>query len=93
LDAVSPIQSRDWTFGANIGTLEVIALSQGQLFHYTRDDRPPYPMTGIAQPPQVGNPVILTSRFGVNGNFEVVVPLAGGGIAHYSCANDLPGRT
>ena len=33
--------------------------------------------TGLA-----GNPVLIQSRFGAQGNFELVAPLASGGLAH-----------
>jgi uncharacterized protein DUF4185 len=101
-DAVSMIQSN---FGSP-GTLEVIARQQDRLVSFWRDASPPLswhgpypvmtepqqqacariPVTGIA-----GNPVLIQSRFGRQGNFEVVVPLASGGLAHYFRDNDGPG--
>ncbi len=37
-----------------------------------------------------GNPVLIQSRFGAKGNFELVVPSAGGGLAFYFRNNDDP---
>ncbi|MBI3679438.1 MAG: serine/threonine protein kinase [Acidobacteria bacterium] len=39
-----------------------------------------------------GNPALIQSRFGKQGDFELVVPLATGGLAHYRCDNDNPAR-
>ncbi|MDQ0885022.1 hypothetical protein QFZ81_000110 [Paenibacillus sp. V4I9] len=40
--------------------------------------------------PIFGNPVILQSRFGNIGNFELITPLVTGGLAHYWRNNDDP---
>jgi len=37
------------------------------------------------------NPVLIQSRHGHIGNFEMVVPVASGGLAHYFRDNDAPG--
>jgi len=37
-----------------------------------------------------GNPVIVQGKFGQKGNFELVVPLTGGGMGHYWRDNDDP---
>ncbi|MGY4761198.1 M12 family metallopeptidase [Paenibacillus caseinilyticus] len=37
-----------------------------------------------------GNPVVIQSRFGKQGNFELITPLASGGLAHYWRNNDDP---
>ncbi|MCX6676625.1 MAG: PA14 domain-containing protein [Methanothrix sp.] len=40
-----------------------------------------------------GNPVLIQSRFGSKGNFELIVPLATGGLAHFwrdNDASDMP---
>jgi hypothetical protein len=37
-----------------------------------------------------GNPVLIQSRFGTKGNFELVVPSAGGGLMHFWRNNDDP---
>ena len=39
----------------------------------------------------MGNPVLIQSRFGSKGNFELVVPLATGGLAHFWRDNDAAG--
>jgi hypothetical protein len=36
-----------------------------------------------ALPAVAGNPVLIQGRFGSPGNFEIVVPAAAGGLAHY----------
>lgn len=38
-----------------------------------------------------GNPALIQSRFGNKGNFELVVPLATGGLAHFWRDNDAAG--
>jgi hypothetical protein len=40
------------------------------------------------RPPVRGNPALVQSRFGQVGNFELVVPLAASGLAHYWRNND-----
>jgi hypothetical protein len=97
VDAVTLIQS-NFTAGPSVGNLEVVALSQGGLLYFWREDVPPYvwhgpvPMKDFQPALQfVGNPVLIQSRFGNRGNFELVVPIASGGIAHYSRANDMDG--
>ena len=83
VQGLSLIQSTLGTPG--IGKL-VVAVREGQqLGLYERNDQPPfawygplYFATGVA-----GNPALVQSRFGTVGNFELVVPLAGGGLAHY----------
>jgi hypothetical protein len=101
IDAACLIQSN---FGSP-GNLEVAARGGGNLFTFWRDSGPafnwngPYPVavegaggtcgrqpvTGVA-----GNPVLIQSRFGTKGNFELIVPLAAGGLAHYFRNNDDP---
>jgi hypothetical protein len=49
--------------------------------------QPPFQGFGAVR----GTPALIQSRFGTRGNFEIVVPLAGGGIVHYWRNNDLPG--
>lgn len=94
-DALSMIQS-NFTTGPNIGNLELVALFQGGLLYYWREDLPPYlwhgpvPMVNFEQRLFEGNPVLIQGRFEHRGNFELVVPLTDGGLAHYSRANDLP---
>lgn len=75
-----------------IGHLEVVAERNGQLLHYWRDER-----TGrwhhptIVAPEGIGGPpVLIQSTYGRVGNFEVVAPLARGGLVHYWRDNDDP---
>jgi len=42
-------------------------------------------ITGVS-----GNPVLIQSRYGKKGNFEMVVPLATGGVKHFWRSNDEP---
>jgi hypothetical protein len=37
-----------------------------------------------------GNPVLIQSRFGAQGNFELIAPAQGGGLVHYWRNNDDP---
>jgi hypothetical protein len=81
-------------FGA-AGNLEVVANAGGGLYHYWRHDggtwkwhantkRPVAPFgTGV-----VGTPGLIQSSHGTKGNFEVVAPLAGGGMGHWWRDND-----
>jgi hypothetical protein len=100
VQSVSMIQSN---FGSP-GNLEVIAqtdtgtLEGGELVAYVRDSGPafhwfgPIPIRVNGQPISglSGGPCFIQSRFGTRGNFELVVPLASGGIAHYDRNNDDP---
>jgi hypothetical protein len=92
--AVSLIQSN---FGSP-GNLEVVAIHDGQLLHFSRDSGPGFhwfgpdpvnpggrPVTGAT-----GIPSLIQGRFGTRGNFELVVPLADGGLSHYDRNNDDP---
>jgi hypothetical protein len=97
-DAISMIQS-NFTTGPGIGNLEMAAhsFSSSEMLYYWREDVPPYiwhgpeTMNGFQQQLFTGNPVLIQGRFEHRGNFEMVVPMASGGIAHYSRANDLAG--
>jgi hypothetical protein len=76
----------------NPGNLELIARAGSQLHFFWRDSGPaftwngPYPIIGDVQ----GRPALLQSRFGRKGNFELVTPLVGGGLAHLWRNNDDP---
>jgi KAP family P-loop domain len=79
------------------GNLEAIARREGALeFLYRPSDdalhwRVPYSL-GVKV---VGRPLLLQSVLGENGNFELVVPLASGGLQHWwrdNTANDRPWR-
>jgi Matrixin len=84
-EAVTFIQS---DFGG--GNFEVIARQGQQLVTFYRDHSTgtwhgPFSLlaSGVA-----GNPVLIQSRDGSPGNFELVVPLASGGLAHYYRPNN-----
>lgn len=95
-DALALIQS---TFGdpnANMPTnLELVARVGDQLVHYWRDAGPAFHWNGpfpFGKWGVTGNPSLLQGPFGgVKTNFEMVVPLAAGGIAHYVRKNDTAG--
>jgi hypothetical protein len=97
IDALTMIQS-NFTAGAHIGNLEAVVRWQGELLFFWREDVAPYRWHGPTLLNAVpggsqlvtGSPSIIQSRFGVRGNFELVTPLASGGLAHYSRANDDP---
>ncbi|HWF27239.1 MAG TPA: hypothetical protein VG327_02470 [Mycobacterium sp.] len=84
------------------GTLEVICLGAAQVpakefFYFWRESGPTFKWDGPESlpitPPQgvTGNPVLIQSRFGDKGNFELVCPAFGGGLAHMWRDNDDPG--
>jgi hypothetical protein len=85
--SVALIQSNFSTAGGGPGNLEVIAHTGNRLDHYWRDDVFPFPWRGpFAIPGATGtarSPTLIQGGFGVRGNFEVVVPLASGGLAHF----------
>ena len=95
VDAVTMIQSN---FGSP-GNLEVIARVGDRLRFFFRDSGPEFKWSGpfplIADGVEVsgvsGNPVLLQSRFGHQGNFELLVPLAKGGLAFFFRDNDTSG--
>jgi hypothetical protein len=88
VDAVALIQSN---FGQP-GHLEVIARVGADLYHIWRDSSP----LRIWREPvkffsgATGIPGFIQGDFGNQGNFEVVTPLAAGGMAHLQRDDDLP---
>jgi hypothetical protein len=78
VEAVSLIQS---SYGGN---LEVVARIGDRLAHFFQDASsgiwhgPSFFASGVS-----GAPALIQSRFGSPGNFEVVAPLAAGGMAHF----------
>jgi hypothetical protein len=85
------------------GNLEVICNAvasvsgaPGQLYYFWRDSGPtftwngPYSLPITPLPSSIGNPVLIQSRFGKQGNFELVVPMQTGGLAHFWRNNDEP---
>ncbi|MCA1052793.1 hypothetical protein LCM14_23510 [Priestia aryabhattai] len=99
VDAVGLIQSN---YG-NPGNLEIVVLHDTgkKLAYMSRDSN-----TGIWSEPTTlefcepptnssqlffrGNPVLLQSQFGTKGNFELIIPLSSGGLAHFIRNNDEP---
>ena len=97
VDAVTMIQS---SFGDPAGgnmptNLEVVARVGSQLVHYWRDAGPAFHWHGptpFGQANAFGNPTLLVGPFGTwKRNFELVVPLASGGIGHYWRDNNTAG--
>ena len=88
VDAIAMIQSN---FGP--GNLEVVARVGSRLAHFFRDHEPPFTWNGptFIQVGVTGNPALIQSTFGENGNFELVTPLLAGGLGHFSRDNDAPG--
>lgn len=81
----------------NIGChqdLELVMRCGSKLAQYSRAPSPHLRWEGPAWlgDGAVGNPSIIQSREGRNGNLELVVPLASGGIAHYWRDNDGAAR-
>ncbi|HEX2494187.1 MAG TPA: hypothetical protein VHK24_10465, partial [Steroidobacter sp.] len=77
------------------GNLEVVARVGNQLVFYWRMGRPPYTWSGPFPIPGAtsvsGVPALIQSTHGVQGNFELVVPRASGGMYHFWRENDAPG--
>lgn len=97
VDGVTMIQS---SFGdpanGNMPTnLEVVARVGTQLVHYWRDAGPAFQWHGpspFGQANAFGNPSLIVGPFGTwKRNFELVVPLATGGIGHYWRDNNTAG--
>ena len=90
IDAVAMLQS---TFGP-AGNLELVARAGGQLWHYYRDDGGTWAWSDPAVIPGTqgvsGKHVLLQRGHGGGGNFELVSPMAGGGLGHWWRDNDDP---
>lgn len=90
-DAISMIQASHKNF-------EVIARHNDRLNWYFRDEyfnwNGPWPMhaDGTEIVGVSGNPVLVQSTYGTIGNYELLVPLAAGGLAHFWRENDHPER-
>ena len=92
VEAVSLIQSNFSSAGNGPGNLAVVARIGSELVYYYRDDTtfiwhgPTLITTGVA-----GVPSFVQARpgtFGSKGNYELVVPLQSGGLAHFYRDND-----
>jgi hypothetical protein len=90
---VAGITMIESNFG-NPGNLELVCNAGGRLQFFWRDSGPAFHWNGPFAIEQgfavAGNPVLIQSRFGRQGNFELVVPAAGGGLAHFWRNNDNP---
>jgi len=72
------------------GNLEVVTVESDHLVHFSRDSAT-MAWTRFDVPPAAGvsgAPGFIQSTIGHQGDFEVVAPLAGGGLAHYRRDND-----
>ena len=88
-DPVSVIQS---SFGTP-GNLEVAARSGNQLQAFWRDSGPTFTWHGpsVITSGVSGNPAMIQGRFGTVGNFELITPLASGGLRALWRDNDAAG--
>ncbi len=88
-DAVALLQNSDPK-----GNLELVVCAAGELQHYWRDDDASWAWSGPTTIPDTGGVVgqhaMLQSSFGEHGNFELVAPLASGGLGHWWRDNDDP---
>jgi hypothetical protein len=89
-DAATQVALIQGNFGNN---LEAVARVGNRLAHFWRISGPPWTWHGpfFFGSGVSGNPSFVQGRFGNKGNFEVVVPRAAGGLAHYWRNNDAPG--
>lgn len=80
-----------------LGNLEMVAVekNRGKLVYYWCEGNQPYQWNGpvyFGGPGFTGVPSLIQSDFGnVPGNFELVVPVKGGGLAHYCKSNNQEG--
>jgi hypothetical protein len=94
-DSVSLIQSNFSASGNGRGNLEVIARAGNRLVGFYKPDDSPQWLSASAPSfgGVTGNPALIQSRFGKGrGNFELIVPLAGGGLGHFWRDNDADGN-
>jgi hypothetical protein len=87
VDAVTMIQSN---YG-HVGNLELVARIGDKLAFFFRDSEALSQWHGpffFGSHSVSGNPVLIQSRFGHQGNFELVVPTVEGGLAFYWRDND-----
>jgi hypothetical protein len=101
VDAVSLIQSNFSTQLVQTGeqgpgNLAVAARAGDTLYYFYRDDVAPFAWHGPTMAIDSGvsgNPALIEARpgtYGTMGNYELVVPLAGGGIGQFARSNDDP---
>ena len=94
VSAVSLVQS-SFSAGGGIGNLEVVARVGDKLALFWRPDTTDATWQGTENVVYFasgtsGIPSLIQGRFGRHGNFELVTPLASGGLAHYWRDNDDP---
>jgi hypothetical protein len=101
VDAVSLIQSNFSTQFVQTGeqgpgNLAVVARVRSKLYYFYRDDVAPFawhgPSVAIALGVS-GNPALIQARagtYGSKGTYELLVPMAGGGIGQFERSNDDP---
>jgi hypothetical protein len=93
LGQVSGVTMIESNYGSP-GNLEVVCNAGGQLYFFWRDSGPLFIWNGPFEIEPglgvTGNPVLIQGRFGNKGNFELVAPLATGGLAHFWRNNDDP---
>jgi hypothetical protein len=97
VSSVSMIQS-NYSAGAGFGNLEVVARVGDKLAYFWKPDNSSLwqsagyiQVNGVNVTGVTGTPEMIQGRFGTQGNFELLVPLASGGVAHYWRNNDAPG--
>jgi hypothetical protein len=81
------------SFGSGLGNFEVVAIQGNQLLHFWRADTPPFAWSGptTIDAGVTGSPSLIQGTFGSRGNFELVAPLATGGLGHWWRDNDTAG--
>lgn len=91
----SRTESRAGLIGTDLGSS---LQRDGRIYFLFGDSGPtdwygPFPLVadGVQVSGVSGIPGFIQSRFGTKGNFEIVAPLAAGGLAHYWRDNDTPG--
>ena len=89
IDGLSMIQSN---FGG--GNLELIARNNDRLLFFWRSSDPPFPWGGPFEIARgaAGNPILIQSSFGEQGNFELVYPSTDVGMEFMWRNNDDPNR-
>ena len=80
-------------FGTGGGNFEVGAIQGNQLLHFWRSDTLPFTWSGPTTigAGVTGSPSLVQSNFGSRSNFELVAPLATGGLGHWWRDNDTAG--
>jgi hypothetical protein len=79
---------------ASPGNLHVVANNGGRLMHFTRSADPRESWTGgdVIATGATGRHGLVGGPYGARGNFELVFPIASGGIKHYWSTHDELGN-